>query len=45
MDCLKDIKIWMANNFLQLNNEIIDNVYYINNERWLFVVPLKSEIL
>ncbi len=21
MDCLKDIKIWMANNFLQLNNE------------------------
>ncbi len=21
MDCLKDIKNWMANNFLQLNNE------------------------
>ncbi len=21
MGCLKDIKIWMANNFLQLNNE------------------------
>ncbi len=21
MDCLKDIQIWMANNFLQLNNE------------------------
>ncbi len=21
MDCLKYIKIWMANNFLQLNNE------------------------
>ncbi len=24
MDCLKDIKSWMVNNFLQLNNEKLD---------------------